>query len=386
MRLQWLLAAGLALTVSACSAAGTNQNVPPTYSGNAAGTIMNGQMQPAAVDTTSVLKQLTKQVSIGSTVDPSNGDQDPYGLVYVKQAPYGKAKIQKGDLVACNYSNKSGTEGAGTTLEVLSTKPGSNPSTLIENAKLKGCSSLAIGNYDPVYSTDSSAKNVATTQPNGKLGQVLTNKNIVKPWSVAYNAGFGYPPGDALYASDASSGKIVRINLGAGSAPTYSPVISGLAVNKGAPGSILGPTGLQFDSSGRGTLYIFDGVTNTLIAITDPYDNLVAANSIVVGSDGKTFSGPKAKDAHVVYAGSSLKKPVASALLPNGNLVVANSGSTKGNYLVEIATNGKVLANKNVDTGKPGAIHGLVAVGSKDSNTVIYFNDSNTNEVRELTR
>jgi len=362
-----------------------NQNVPPTYPGNAAGTIMNDQMQPGAVDTTSVLKQLTKTVTIGSTVDPTNGDQDPYGLIYVKQDPYGKSKIQKGDLVACNYSNKSGTEGAGTTLEAISSKPGSSPTTLNVNTKLKGCAALVIGPYDPVYSADSTAKNVATTQPNGKLGQVLTNKNIVKPWSMGYAVGFGYPPGDGIFTSDATTGKIVRINLGAGSAPSYVPVISGFAVNKGQPGNILGPTGLQYNAK-TDTLYVLDGVTNTLVAISKAYNTLNQSNAIVVGSNGKTFTGPEAKNAHVIYAGSSLKKPVASALLPNGNLVVANSGSTKGNYLVEIATNGNILANKNVDKGKPNAVHGLVAVGSKDSNTVIYFNDSNTNDVRLLTR
>lgn len=363
-----------------------NQNVPPTYPGNAAGTIMNDQMQPGAVDTTSVLKQLTKTVTIGSTVDPTNGDQDPYGLAYVNQSPYGKSKYNKGDLLACNYSNKSGALGKGTTIEVLAPKPGSKPATLIADDRIQGCSAVQIGQYAATFTADYTAKNDAMVQPNGKFGRTFTNKGMPKPWSIGYvNSGLDYPPGDAIFTGDESNGKIVRVNLGAGSGPTYAAVISGFAVGKSSSGAPLGPTGIQYQSKGD-TLYIFDGVTNTLVSISKAYNTLIEPNSIIVSANGKSFSGPLAKNAHLIYAGSSLKKPVASALLPNGNLVVANSGSTKGNYLVEIATNGKILANKNVDKGKPNAVHGLVAVGSKDSNTVIYFNDSNTNDVRLLTR
>ena len=79
MRVQLLSAAGLALILSACSAAGTSQSVPPTYAGPGVGANSNDRLQPNAVDTTSILKQLTKTVAIGSTVDPTNGDKTPYG-------------------------------------------------------------------------------------------------------------------------------------------------------------------------------------------------------------------------------------------------------------------------------------------------------------------
>ena len=77
MRLHIILAVALATLVSACNASGTNQSVPPANVGpDRTGLIDN--LTPA-VDTTSVLKTLTKQEVIGSTVDPANGDRNPHG-------------------------------------------------------------------------------------------------------------------------------------------------------------------------------------------------------------------------------------------------------------------------------------------------------------------
>src|SRR5665213_2634863 len=97
MRLQILFAAALALIASACTAAGTNQSVPSTVTGSDVVTDSHGQVQPA-VDTTSILKMLTKRTIIGSTIDPTNGDQNPSGLVYVNSKPFGGGVIGKGDL------------------------------------------------------------------------------------------------------------------------------------------------------------------------------------------------------------------------------------------------------------------------------------------------
>lgn len=384
MRLQLLTAAGLACIVSACTAAGTNQNVPPTYAGPAIGTNLNGQLQPAAVDTTSVLKILTKQVVVGSTVDPTNGDQNPYGLLYVSQKPYGKGAITKGDLVVCNFNDQANVQGNGTTLDVLSSTPGSKPKTFLQNAKFKGCASLVISGYDAVYAGDSGAKNVTGVSAKAKIIQTLTNKALVEPWSTAYWTGYGYPPGDSIFTSDASTGKIVRINLGASSAPSFAPVISGFAVNHGKPGSVLGPSGLQFNYK-TGMLYVVDGVTNTVVSFQHAYESLMQANSVVVSADGKSFIGPGAKYAHLVYAGGKLNGPVSLTVLPNGNLVIGNTLNPKGtNLLVEIASNGKLLATKNVDKGAAGAIFGLASIGSSDDTTKIYFNDDNKNNVQVL--
>ncbi|MGA8534944.1 MAG: hypothetical protein WB615_12625 [Candidatus Tumulicola sp.] len=388
MRIQLIFAAALALLASACNAAGNDQSVPST-TGGSTGIGASEGIAPNAVDHTSILKMLTTQAVIGSTVDPTNGDQNPYGLVYVNSKPFGNGVLKKGDLVTCNFNDSANVQGNGTTLEYMPAVVGSTPTRLIQNAQLKGCASLVINSLDAVYATDSGAKNATGISPAGKIRQTLKSSSLlVEPWGSAYIAsGLGYPPGDGLWVSDASTGKIVRIDLGTSSGkPKYTAVITGFAVNHGAPGSILGPSGLQYDAKAK-TLYIVDGVNDTVVAIKDPYDNLNQAGSIVVGSTGKTFAGPKAKDARLVFSGPPLNGPISAALLPNGNLVLGNTLNRNGkNYLIEIATDGTVLATKNVDTGAAGSIFGVVATGTNDDNALVYFNDDNHNNIRVLER
>ena len=68
-------------------------------------------------------------------------------------------------------------------------------------------------------------------------------------------------------------------------------------------------------------------------------------------------------------------------ILPNGNMIDANAGN---NTLVEISSAGKVLDSESVDTSKTPGIFGLVATGTKDSNTALFYTDANTNTLQEL--
>jgi hypothetical protein len=74
---------------------------------------------------------------------------------------------------------------------------------------------------------------------------------------------------------------------------------------------------------------------------------------------------------------------MASALLPNGNLVVANTQGT-ANTLVELTPAGQVLDTEVVDTGSTQGVFGLAAGGTSDSNTVLFYTDTNSNTVHEL--
>lgn len=334
---------------------------------------------------TSVLKMLTNQQIVSSTIDPANGDTHPSGLVYVKSAPFGGHAVKKGDLVVCNYSDSNGVAGNGTTLEVMASTPGSSPKTYVQDPKVKGCASLVINSYDQIYSSDSIAKNLLGIQPNAKINQTITSNRFTQPWSTAYMPSFGYPPGDGIFVSDITSGKILRVDLGAQKPkPPVTAIISGFAVSGSQPGSLLGPSGVLYAGGSRDTLYICDAVTNTIVSVVHAYDNLHAVNSIVIGADGKTFSGPKKSLAHLVYSGHPLNAPMTATLLPNGNLVVGNG---KGpNMLVEIASNGKLLATKTLGKGAGGAIGGLASSGASDATTKIYFNNDNANNVQVLSK
>ena len=52
--------------------------------------------------------------------------------------------------------------------------------------------------------------------------------------------------------------------------------------------------------------------------------------------------------------------------------------------MLEITPSGKLLATRNVDKGPAGALFGIVATGTTDANTKIYFNDDNDNNLQVL--
>ena len=74
--------------------------------------------------------------------------------------------------------------------------------------------------------------------------------------------------------------------------------------------------------------------------------------------------------------------PVAAALLPNGNLIVANTQG--GNKLVELTPAGKVLAIKAVDKSATPHVFGLASAGTSDTNTVVFFTTTEDSTVHEL--
>lgn len=94
------IVAGSLLVLAACN----SSNVPPMSSGTSTFSTSDSSILDN-VDTTSVLKKLTKDVVIGSTVDLKNGDQGPRGASVVASA-YGGLK--KGQIIDCNFEDKTG--------------------------------------------------------------------------------------------------------------------------------------------------------------------------------------------------------------------------------------------------------------------------------------
>ncbi|MBV8374224.1 MAG: hypothetical protein JO302_01835 [Candidatus Eremiobacteraeota bacterium] len=392
MRVKTIVAAIVALSATACAGLLSGHAIPPAYG-------VTAPLVPerrAAGGGTSVLKTLTKQVVIGSTIAP-NGDQNPYGLV-VGTATSGKVK--KGNLYVCNFNNNANVQGTGTTIVSLAPVAGSAPVLFAQSNLLDGCAVLTmstLGTAAEMYAAAFSS-GLEVTLANGGTIVKSSKKGLKGPFGIAYavsNAAIASYATTAVYVSDAATGSIVLAEYCSSAMCTYpdKPIVTGFAVNKGKPGSILGPSGLTFDPKncvkiqGRnacGTLYVVDGVTNTVVAIHNVL-NLRKANSIVVGKSGTTFTGREASWAQKVYAGNPLKGPISAALLYNGNLVVGNTLNRAGtNLLVEInPSSGEMLDKVNVDKGPAGAIFGIVATGNATSPKV-YFNDDNANNVQVL--
>ena len=72
------------------------------------------------------------------------------------------------------------------------------------------------------------------------------------------------------------------------------------------------------------------------------------------------------------------------ALCSRSTGVVANTHG--GNTLVELTPTGQILDTRVVDKRNTAGIYGLAATGTTDSNTKIFFTDTNTNQLYELER
>lgn len=314
-----------------------------------------------------------KITTIGSTVDPTNGDQNPYGLAI---APITAGAMTAGDLIISNFNDAASVQGNGTTIEVLHPTPGSTPTRLVQDANLKGCAAVALDRDDNPWAAAYSSNLAPFYTSSGMLVSTLSTGPWHGPWGEAYIT----PPGSGapfFVTSNAQNGSLVNVNL---TGTTFVTTVTGFSINAGAvPGTIYGVSGPTYDAA-TGTLYIVDSNLNRIVAFAN-YSTL-QGNAITVGSDG-TFSGPSASSARVVFSGAPLEQPISAALLFNGDLVVGNTGGATGmNLLVEISPAGKVVGTQNLDNGAVGALFGIAAIGTSASNAKIYFNDDNDNTVK----
>lgn len=375
----------IAVMLLATSACGGNAAVPTGAVGFAPQVSARGAGSIVPNDSTSILKKLKKDIEIGSTVDVNNGDMGPRAISVVRSS-FG---LQKGQLLVCNFENSAGAAGKGSTIEVLNPKANSKPVTFTQNTKLQGCDGDAVTEANQVYGTGMLAGRVSQFNQDGVLQKSFTN-DLQAPFADGDAfCGLPYAPED-IYVSDSKTGAIVKFSFTTvtGGKTTATQVMTGFAVNKGSGWSILGPSGIQYNSTRIGslcndTLYIVDGVDNTVVSVSTA-SSLLLKNEIVVQPGGKKFKclQPKKTCATLVYSGAPLNAPVASALLPNGNLIVANTKG--GNTLVELTPAGKVLGTKTVDTSSTAHVFGLVATGTSDSDTALFYTDTGTNTLHEL--
>lgn len=382
------------LALAACSGGGTSGPTTPPVAGAPGATTLGAAAHTAAAATSaassagtegassSILAGLHAIATIGSTVDPISGDQNPYGLT---TAPITKGLLSAGDLVVCNFNDRANVQGNGTSVIALHPVAGSTPTHIDADARLLGCDALALSAGDGIWAAAYGANDNPIVSSTGTFLTALLGGPWHGPWGQAYSTTPGpYGPGGAFFESNALDGSIVRINLGNKGGFTYDTIATGFPVNGGVPGSILAPSGLTYDKS-HDRLYVVDGADNSVTAL----DNVasIPAGGVVV--KGGSFGGSAAASARRVFAGRPLNGPISAALLPNGNLVVGNTLDRNGkNLLIELTPSGEVLAKKNVDKGAAGAIFGITVATSgtgATAQTTIYFNDDNDNTVKALT-
>jgi hypothetical protein len=357
-------------------------------------------VQPSILGT---LAKSGKITTVGSTIDPVNGDQNPYGLTL---APATMGLITAGDLVVCNFNDgPTNTQGLGTTIVGLHPTAGSKPYRIAQSPDLQGCNALTMLPDDSISAAAWTADLNPLVSATGAVQEPFASDHFDSPWGEAYVAATASVPA-ALYVSSTpggadnhAGGAIRRINLDGDAQTSITEIASGFC-SSGAPGAIFGPAGLTYDPT-TDTLYIVDTSSNSVIALAGV--SSIMANGIVVNGQCGTgsatptpepiFTGPSASSAKVIAHGAPLSTPLSAALLSDGDLVVGNAdinvatASQSTNLLIEVSPvlpGGFVDQPLQLDSGTPGALFGLAAKADAGGNQIIYFNDDNAAAVLEL--
>jgi hypothetical protein len=385
-------------------AASGHMSVVPTATGSVTYTLSctgsGGTMtatSPTVTVNPSILSQLAsvKAVTIGSTLDPTLGEGNPYGLAI---APVTAGLITAGDLVVCNFNDaaKPPVEGKGTTIVGLHPTAGATPYRIAQDANLQGCNALALLADDSISAAAFSANMNPLVSPSGTVNTPFASDSFVHPWGEAYVAASASHAA-AIYVSKLD-GSIDRIELNGDAQTAFTQIATGFC-GSGSPGAIYAPAGLTYDSS-IDTLYIVDTSSNSVVALANV--SSIGAGGVVVNgacstvanppTPVPTFSGPSASSARVIAHGAPLFTPISAALLADGDLIVTNGDVNIGtgqmpNLAIEISSvlpGGFVGDPLQLDSTGSGALFGIAATVDAQGHQIIYFNDDNTNTVMML--
>lgn len=328
------------------------------------------------------VSQLNDNQVVSSTIDPGNGDQNPYAVV-IDQRP---GSATDGQLFVSNFSNSAGINGAGSTIEEIEN---GKPVTYATGAN--GPAAMAFSPKGPLwianFGQNGTDGNVQVTKPNGAsfgTDGIVTNAGVQGPWGQAFAApyqtasGATVPP--AFFVTGALNGTVAAMyNF---TPPTFNSTTqfdiigSNLAHTGTSANNVQGPQGIVWDAQTH------------LLYVTDTADNSIRAFTWTGAST------PNQGQGQLVYQGGALKAPVGIAIDPvNGDLLVVNQGN---NNLVELTTGiqgggaqvvgQSVLDNTpvNPQTGAGAALFGIAATKDASGNLVVYYTDDNTNTVNEL--
>jgi len=318
-----------------------------------------------------------------ATTVPSNGDVNPYGVVFVPNSVRTDGLLQPGSILVSNFNNNLNLQGTGrtivqispqgkTSLFFTSTGPGQQGLSAALGILSNG---IVIAGYLP--STDGTS-NTATAggllfiDRHGVLLGTITNNNTFDgPWGMAM---FDRGNGAALvFVSNVLNGTVTRFevtynNSGEQANVTQVVTIGSGFMHSGDPAAFeVGNSGLAYDAM-RDILYVDSEVDSAIYAIQH------AAELTGSGGTGVQF----------VQDATHLHGPLDIAIAPNGHFLVANSDGRNADpnqpsELVEYSAAGKFLSQFSIDPNNGGAFgvaiqnlgNGFIRVAAVNDNQVV---------------
>jgi hypothetical protein len=324
-----------------------------------------------------------------STV-PSNGDLNPYGVAFVPANFPAGGVLQPGDLLVANFNSAGNTQGTGTTITRIT--PTGQRSTFFSST-LPGLSNalgilqagfVVVGNV-PNVGGAAQAGALQFLDKNGSVVLTLTDPALLDgPWSLVVANDTGSTA--TLYVSNVLNGTVSRFNLqitgGVITVLSKTQVAGGYIFGLAPVTFVVGPAGLAYDAA-HDILYVASSADNEVFQLT-------GASTITNGTTTGT----------VVYNDPThLHGPLGLLLLPNGNLLTANSDAQNAvtnlpSELVEFTTAGAFVSQFSVDPATGGAFGlGLnlanggfqLAAVDDNANTITVWTDLPNRPLPDLT-
>ncbi len=320
--------------------------------------------------------------SIGST-QPTNHDQNPYGIVNV---PSSDGALVRGDILISNFNNFENLQGTGSTLVQLTPtghlslfakiNAGSLPGPCPGGVGLTTALAILPGGFVLVGSLPTSNGMAATAQAGclivlnsfGHVVKTIAGPPINGPWDMAaVSAG----PFSALFVTNVLNGTVVSgttptdggtvVRIGLVSYPGHPPIVtSERVIANGFPertdpvALVVGPTGVALGD--EGTLYVADTQDNRIAAVPDALFRQT----------------PFANAGITVAKGGFLNGPLGMTLAPNGDILTTNAGD--GN-IVETTPIGAEFQPADTEAGE-GGLFGLTVAPNLQG---VYFVDDQDN-------
>ncbi len=288
---------------------------------------------------------------------PSNGDVNPYGVAFVPLNVTTGGALHPGDVLVSNFNNKLNLQGTGTT--IIRIDNSHKVSTFYQASKGHGLTAalgvtqegfVFVGSLPTTDGTMNTVKpgSILILNNKGQLVQELASNPVLidGPWGMAIN---DQGATAQVFYSNVMSGTVVRLDVEFNQNGMPVTVLDTVEIASGYPhrldpaAVVLGPSGLLFNPANK-TLYVADSEDDTIYAIAD------ASRIKTAGGVGTA-----------IYTDAvHLHGPLDLAMVPNGDLIVANSDGTnvdpnQPSELVEFTTQGVFKSQFSVDPNNGGA-------------------------------
>jgi hypothetical protein len=303
------------------------------------------------------------------SIVPANGDQNPYGVVFVPFGFHGGA--QPGDILVSNFNNAANEQGTGHT--IVRVQPGGQTSVFADTGSVIGLTdALGVSRMGFVFvgSVFTNMGDVTTVMggpllvldSNGKVVDSITSP-LDGPWGLALN---DTDEGIQVFVSNVLNGTVTRLEFsvsdkGSISLTNSTQIASGYSHTLDPLAVVIGPAGLAYNQQ-IDTLYVAAEDDDKIFAIPN------ASQTSDKGEGTLVFSDPH------------LRGPLGLAIAPNGDLLAANNDSinsdpTQPSEIVEFTVTGKFVSEFSIDNNIDGPF-GIAIENLGHTSPFAYLNDN----------